>query len=253
MRWKRSLITNASACNNWQGIQKNCLEFTRYCGFDHFFILGSFFDDYINPRTQALSNYCDTDKLRHSANIYTILAEIIEKGMTSGTPLIRGKLNVNKPHGGKILGSIKHISKHDNHCSINFPVHFPAGRFALLHIGTVSKQPINYDSVLTEGYQFALAICSSLFNLIESPFTNKKLTEREHSCLTLVTDGVTPRMASSQLGLSVHTVQYYLKMARQKLHGKNLQQAISHAINQGQISLETELAAGLATTHIRNL
>lgn len=253
MRWKKSLITRAGACKNRQDIQKNCQDFAQYCGFKHFFILGSFFDDYSTPYTRALTNYCDTGRYRHAPYIHDLLNEIIDHSLVSATPFIRGKLKIAKPASRKILTGITHIDKRDHHSSINFPIHFPSGRFALLHIGTHSNQKVNYESTLTYGYQFALAICSSFFKLIENPFPEVYLTDREHSCLTLAGDGINPRLASLQLGISVHTVQHHLKMARKKMLGKNLQQALSHALNQGMISPEAEYPTGLIKTATHNL
>lgn len=249
MKWKSSLISNAWTCNNWHDIKDNCKAFSQHYGFRHFFILGSIFDNYATPYTQVLSNYCDTTRLRFSSHIHTMLAEIIEHSLVSGTPLIRGQSKRYKYHARQTLPGIKHISKFDAHSSINFPVHFPSGRFALLHFGTYSNQQTNYRHMLTQGYQFSLAVCSSFLKLIEKPLQEVPLSERERYCLKLACDGINPKQASSQLGLSIHTIQYHLKTARRKLHAKNLQQTLSYALNQGEISPDLEFVESLPITN----
>lgn len=253
MQWSNDFLANARSCKNWQDIQDNGTDFISQSGFRHFFILGSFFNNYSTPFTRVLTNYCNNPRYRRSPAIHDMLAEVIDFSMQSASPVIRGKLRNDRPYNRNLPAGIKHVQKNDRHSSISFPVHFPAGRFALLHLGTHTRQQIDYETVMTQGYQYALAICSQFINLLDNPFPALCLSDRERSCLLYASDGISPRLMSIQLGLSQHTIQYYLKNARRKLHSRNMRHAVSHALCQGEVKPYAIDANALANAHIRAL
>ena len=235
METEQDFITQVTECQSFKDINTLSYNFAKQAGFKHYFLLGSFFNNYSNPFSRSLSNYCKTTKQRNSPDMYNMLAETIQFSLNSISPVVRGKLRTKQPYRRKLPANILHIKKHDLHSSISFPVHFPSGRFGLFQLGTHRHSNIDYETVLVYGYFFATKICKQLLNLINTPFPDVLLSERERSCLTMACDGINARSTSKLLGLSEHTIQYYLKNARRKLHSHNLQQAISHAISQGEI------------------
>lgn len=235
MQETEQLINAARECKTWSDIRKTGKKFAANSGFRHFFILCSYFDNYNSPFTNIITNYCQSPRFRHSISTFNMLDEITTFSMNSVTPVVRGKLRDRRSLKINLPRNVTHIRKHDQHSSISFPVQFPEGLFMLFHIGTHTRSTIDYRQTMIDGFQFGLAICESFQRTIAKPFPEIHLSSQEKRCLIMACDGISPRLTSEKLGLSVHTIQYYLKNARKKLHSNNLQHALSHAINQGML------------------
>jgi DNA-binding NarL/FixJ family response regulator len=67
-----------------------------------------------------------------------------------------------------------------------------------------------------------------------------ELSERETEVLRLVADGYTKAQAADAMGLSVHTVDQYLRRAFDKLHVRSLPAAVAAAIRGGMIDVEPQ-------------
>lgn len=233
-----SIIKNARSAIKEDQIKKCCEQFCNYVGFNNYLIFGSVFHTMIHPPKIILSNIGISGKPRASE-----YQPLVEDAIMQSTPIISANLAKNS-----LLRATSHIAKYKtrrraakNTISISFPVHFPCGRFALLHVKTEAD---NNDcselimNVMISGNLFAREIGTAILRVLEYSLGNETpyLSVREKECLLLASDGLNPKLISNQLGLSTHTVLFHLKKARKKLTCKNLQGAISKAIMSGDIT-----------------
>ena len=227
-----SLEENHSTPDHEQ-LKQACKNFCAQHGFEHYLLHGSIF-----THLQSPISYTVTSPGKAARHKNQKLSTIIEESIDSSTPVVTGNIDETE----SIYHSISNIIRRPSskQLSITFPVHFPLGKFALFHVSTyLNKQDIHDKVVntLVEGNQFARQAGTSVIQLLESDLDNSSshLNERERECLLLACDGISPPDISKQLGLSSHTVIYYLKTARQKLQSKNTQGAISKALLSGDV------------------
>ncbi|MDH5178935.1 MAG: LuxR family transcriptional regulator [Gammaproteobacteria bacterium] len=229
-----SIVKNARSAITTEQIETSCQQFCDYIGFETYMVFGSIFLTMVDPPRITLSNTTRKSRLKPAE-----FEDLIHATVEHSTPVITANLPKNSPLQSSMFNIRRSRSK--NMIGISFPVHFPSGRFAMLHVSTQVDGADYSDLIMTvliSGNLFAREIGTSLLRVleydigVESPY----LSLREKECLLLASDGLTPLNISKKLGLSTHTVLFHLKKARKKLSSKNLQGAISRALMTGGVS-----------------
>lgn len=229
-------LENIQASANHPQLEQACKLFCQQHGFEHYLLYGSVFTNLLSPISCVIHSPGKAGRIKNND-----IKEIINAAISKNTPVVSGNIDKTSP----IYRSIFNVNRQTRSrlLSISFPVHFPHGKFALLYLATnTNKEEINNKVIntLSNGHQFAQEAGDKIIRILESRLDDRPpyLSVRESECLLLASDGATPRDISEQLGLSSHTVIYYLKTARQKLHTKNIQGAISKALLSGDISIQ---------------
>ena len=221
---------------NHSRLERACEIFCQQHGFEHYLLYGTIFTHLLSPLTYTVHSPGTAARIKKQS-----LHKIINDSITSSTPVVVGNIDKTSP----LHRSVTNIHRHaaSKLLSITFPVHFPQGKFAFLHIaGNIPKDEINdrVINTLAAGNHFAQTVGTSITHLLESKLGERPpyLSARERECLLLSSDGATPLGISKQLGLSTHTIIYYLKTARQKLHSKNIQGAVCKALLSGDVGMQ---------------
>jgi len=228
------LLEEAGLAENHSRLEQLCGDFCRHNVFDHFLLYGCVFTSLLTPPSYIIHSPGKAARLKNKG-----LREIIHDCLITSTPLVTGNIATDSIIHNSIF-NVKRIP-HSKSLSICFPVHFPQGKFAMLYISTsLDKQAVDDKVIncLAGGHQFARAAGGSIIRLLETELNNKPpyLSQREKECLLMASEGATPRAISEAMGLSSHTIIFYLKKAREKLHSKNIQSAVGRAILSGDIS-----------------
>jgi len=214
-------------------IEYYCHAFCRYLGFENFLLFGSIFTSLISPPSYVISS-----PDRSVRNKRRQLENIFQACMNSSTPIVTGNIDKDSLLYNSLIKTCR--TPATKNMGISFPVHFPLGKLAFLHISTpVEKQEIEEKTLaaLAPGNLFAREASSSILHLLECELENKPpfLSQREKECLLLASDGETPGKIGEHVGLSAHTVIFHLKKAREKLNSKNIQGAVSKAMLSGDV------------------
>lgn len=229
-----TIIKKAKSAIDEEQIKTTCEQFCNYIGFDQYMVFGSIFLTMVDPPRLILSNANKKTRLKPGD-----FEQLIQNSVNHSTPIISANLQKDSPLNTSMLNIKRNRSK--NNIGISFPVHFPSGRFALLHVTTQADGKDYSDLIMTvmvSGNLFSREIGTSLLRILEYDLGNEVpyLSVREKECLLLASDGLTPLKISKKLGLSTHTVLFHLKKARKKLTSKNLQGAISKALMSGDVT-----------------
>lgn len=229
-----NLISRVQQSSYQEEIEECCEAFCSYAKFDNYLVFGSIFTSLVSPPHCLFGNTKGSRK-SHLTQIETIKNHCISKT----TPVINGNFEQSSLIPG---GLIKTRTNRSKKVSITFPIHFPMGKFAFLHISAIMSQQNSEEqilSILAPANLFAREVGNSTLRLLESKLESKSpyLSTREKECLLMATDGTTPKRIAEKMGLSPHTVIYHLKKAREKLKRKNIQGAISKAMLLGDIKV----------------
>ena len=228
-----NIISNMQQACTREQIEYCCTAFCEHAGFDHYLLYGSVFSSLLSP-----PSYIFGDLGKTVPNKKRQLQKITQACMDSSTPIITGNFSKDSILDNSLIHPLSSPLK--NQLAINFPVHFPMGKFAYLHIST-NTDKVNDDekiiSTLASGNLFAKQAGTAILNLLESDLENKPpyLNGREKECLLLAADGSTPQQIGKLVGLSHHTVTFHLGKAREKLATKNIPGAVSKAILRGDV------------------
>lgn len=210
-----------------------CDAFCRYADYDNYLVFGTILTSFLSPPTRILGSLGKSVRNKKQQ-----LQSITQTCMNTSTPVITGNFHPDSPLNNPLIKPLR--TSPTKGVSVSFPVHFPAGKFAFLHISTNKARDNNEQQVmgtLASGNLFAREAGNAVLRLLEAELQNKLpyLVPREKECLLLASDGSTPQQIAKQLGLSAHTVIFHLKKAREKLGSKNIQSAISKAILHGDV------------------
>lgn len=227
------IVNKMQQSDTREQIQHQCREFCRHIGFDHYLLFGSIFTSMLSPPCYVLNSpgVATRNKKHHLDNI-------IRTCINSATPVITGNIDKQSNLYNSLFVMCRVPSSRE--LAISFPVHFPTGKFAFLHVFTkIKKQDIHEKVMMTlaPGNLFAREAGAALLRQLECDLENNPpyLSQREKECLLLASDGASPRQIGNQVGLSPHTVIFHLKRAREKLQAKNIQGAVSKAMLRGDI------------------
>jgi len=229
------IIVEIQRSDTKEQIEYYCSAFCQHTGFDHYLAFGSIFTSLLSPPTCVIGNLGKSVR-----NKKRRLDSITHTCMNSSTPIITGNFDKHSILYNSLIKTQKAPSTKG--VSISFPVHFPMGKFAFLHIYINAKQADSEEKILAtlaQGYMFAKEMGTSILHLLEYELDNQPpyLNTREKECLLLASDGATPQKIAEQVGLSSHTVIFHLKKARDKLKTKNIQGAVGKAMLRGDIAI----------------
>lgn len=210
-----------------------CSAFCQRIGFEQYILFGSIFTRLLSPPGYVISSPDSTIR-----NKKRQLETITLACKNSSTPIVQGNIDKHSILYNSLIKTCRTPSA--KKLSISFPVHFPLGKLAFLHISTpAKKQDIEAKvlSALAPGNLFAREASTSILHLLECELENKPpyLSPREKECLLRASDGATPQQIAEQVDLSFHTVIFHLKKARDKLKTKNIQGAVGKAMLRGDI------------------
>jgi LuxR family transcriptional regulator, quorum-sensing system regulator BjaR1 len=116
--------------------------------------------------------------------------------------------------------------------SVLIPVHAPTlGAGAMGYSG---DRPALSQSEMTDLHMFSIVIFDRLARLQSAqPKAKPLLSARERECLTWTAEGKTSFEIGKIIGISEHTVNYYLNTASGKLNATNRVQAVAVALRSG--------------------
>ncbi len=236
------ILKEMQRSDNKEQIEYYCRAFCQQVDFKHYLLFGSIFTSLLSPPGYAIGSPDKTIKDKKQQ-----LETIALACMHSFTPIITGNIDKHSILNNSLFKTC--LVPSAKQISISFPVHFPVGKLAFLHISTpIKKQDVEAKvlSSLASGNLFAKTASTSLLHLLECELETKPpyLSPREKECLLLASDGTAPQQIADQIGLSPHTVTFHLKKAREKLKSKNIQGAISKAMLRGDISAQTGSGKG---------
>ena len=237
-----NIINGIKQSDSREQIQHYCNQFCQHVDFKHFMLFGSIFTSMVAPPSYVIASPDKTFR-----NKKRQLEAIVLSCKDTFTPVITGNIDPQSFLSNSLFRTYSVSAA--KQLSISFPVHFPAGKFAVLHLATpIKKQDIENKvlSSLAFGNLFAHEAGKSILHFLENELENKPpyLNQREKECLLLASDGKAPSQIGRQVGLSAHTVTFHLKKAREKLHSKNIQGAVSKAMLRGDV--RTQISSGKA-------
>lgn len=211
-------------------IKDICNEFCEIVGFDNYFLYGSAFTCLLSPPDLFIYGPGQTRPKKNTIDA------IVKGCLNTSTPIISGNFDIHA--SGSSNKFYQHTSS--NKLTISYPVHFPQSKFAIFYMSSSSPRKElsqKVESTLAIGNMFAHSAGMAIVNLLEADLedTPPYLSKREKECLLLASDGNSSHEISNKVGLSAHTINFYLKKARNKLHSKNIQGAISKAMLMGEI------------------
>lgn len=227
------IIQQLQQTDTREQIEHCCKAFCQSVNFDNYLMFGSVFTTLLSPPTCVLGSLG-----KNTRNKKQQLKTITQTCMDSTSPIITGHFHRDSPLNNPMIKSLRSIPAKG--ISISFPVHYPIGKFAFLHISTNKASNDREQQVLhtlLSGHLFAREAGNAILRLLESELEVKPpyLTPREIECLLLACDGATPQTIAQQVGLSTHTVIHHLRLAREKFGSKHIPGAISKAMLRGMV------------------
>ncbi len=228
-----SLILQLQQSTSREQIEHGCKSFCQSVDVDNYLLFGTIFTSMLSAPTCTLGGLGKFVRNRQRQ-----IETITQNCMNTTSPIIAGDFPSDSPLNSPLLKPIRKSSLKG--VSISFPVHYPMGKFAFLHIATTRTREDNEQyvmDIMVRGHRFAHEAGDAILRLLESELKSNQpyLAFRERQCLLLASDGATPQQIAQQLGLSSHTVNYHLKNAREKLGSKNIPGAVSKAILRGEV------------------
>jgi LuxR family quorum-sensing system transcriptional regulator CciR len=121
---------------------------------------------------------------------------------------------------------------------LSVPIHGPRGESFLISLASDANPGPNNDSVSqlhVLSTQFFLAF-AHMGQMPDHATNGIRLTKREHECLSWTARGKSAWAVSMILGVSEHTINFYIKSAMRKLGTTNRVQAVALAVRYGLIS-----------------
>ncbi|MDH5445019.1 MAG: LuxR C-terminal-related transcriptional regulator [Gammaproteobacteria bacterium] len=228
-----SLLGNLENTNCVEQLRSCCNIFVDIHNYDYYSLYGSIYTSLLSPSLHKISGP-HNKRPKNNETEHDILQTCID----STTPVILGNFSDSKLIFNPLIRTIH--KPNARKLDIYFPIHFPVGKIAIFHLTKRSKKENIEESVfniLPKGRQFASEAGLAFVSLIEKEWENiyPELSQRERHCLLLTADGLSPKNIAEEIGLSQHTVIFYLKNVRKKYDAKNIQSAISKAILKGDI------------------
>lgn len=121
-----------------------------------------------------------------------------------------------------------------------FPVHGRQGLLGILNVGGAARVLAPSQVAMLEAVaRKALLSLIDPAEALEEPAAGRRnvaMTRREMEALTLLAEGFTSNEMGSTLGLSAHTVDWYMNGIQSKLDAKNRHHAVAIAFRMGLVS-----------------
>ncbi|HEV7435278.1 MAG TPA: LuxR family transcriptional regulator [Pseudorhizobium sp.] len=147
----------------------------------------------------------------------------------------------NQPRRGRLQRMIQDAAKHGMSDGYVFPVH---GRTGLLGSLLVSGRPIDLSA--TELALFDAATRSALLRHLElrgyplglekAEVAEPSLTKRELDVVRHLAEGLTSSEIARELGISSHTVDWYINGLQEKMKAKNRLHVVAIALRRGLVA-----------------
>lgn len=121
---------------------------------------------------------------------------------------------------------------------LTIPIHGPRGESFLISLagdGAAAEIAPHLGQLHLLSTQFYIAF-SDIGGLPNDPVDDVRLTERERECLSWTARGKSAWAISMILGVSEHTINFYLKSAMKKLGTTNRVQAVAQGVRMGLIA-----------------
>ncbi|MBW3096595.1 helix-turn-helix transcriptional regulator [Pseudohoeflea coraliihabitans] len=144
-------------------------------------------------------------------------------------------------HGKRIARMFKHAKKFGLEAGYVFPVHGRQGLAGMLSVGgqpvTLSASEVQLFEAVAKRAFWAIAEGAGIATPVaELSDSGVAMTKRELETLHLLAEGLTSGQMGSTLGLSAHTVDWYMNGIQAKLAAKNRHHAVALAFRRGLIS-----------------
>lgn len=208
-------------------------ELSKAFGFDHFQVL----------RSPASAVTPLADLIILSSWPAELLKEYDARGINVGSPFLK-RLSVSsvsfqftfgelhgKRRDGKAEEAIALFAAHGLERGACFPTHSPGiGAGAVCYSGT--RNPLSAEEMASL-HMASIDIFDHLAGMDSGDSGKRQLSERERECLLWTAEGKTSFEIGKIIGISEHTVNYYLNTAASKLEASNRVQAVAIAIKSG--------------------
>jgi DNA-binding CsgD family transcriptional regulator len=174
---------------------------------------------------------------RYKTKGYLKIDPVLQFGMRSVTPVDWSEFRTNSRNIRQFFGESLEfgLGRH----GLSFPVHGANGRRSLLSITSDEEERewAHNRGLYERDFQtLAVHAHEALAPPDEKSLADVHLSPRERECLLWAAEGKTVWESSRILGLSTHTVRFYLESARRKLSASSNTHAVAKAIRHNLLS-----------------